>query len=74
MGVGRADDLRRRPAGRRDVLAAEVEPVGKPVDLKRDPASRARHRTRLFEVEGVLGPTADQSPGGMAEAAAQPGA
>ena len=66
--VGRADDL--QPGAQRvaDVLAAQVEPGGQAVDLERDPLLE-RDRVDPLEVDGVLGPAADQPPRRMAEAA-----
>ena len=63
MRVGRADDL--TPAAQRvaDVLAAQVEPVGQPVDLERD-ALLERDLVDALEVDRVLGAAVDQPPFG----------
>ena len=60
----------RTPAAQRvaDVLAAQVEAVGQPVDLDRD-ALLERDLEHALEVEGVLRPAADEPAGRVAEAA-----
>src|SRR6202020_2094148 len=68
MGVGRADDLHAGTQRVADVLAAEVEPVGEPVDLQGH-ALLECDLEHLVEVERVLGPAVDVAPLWMAEAA-----